>query len=207
MKRVPGGAAGLTLLLILMACGSQPGVVPAPTDVEPLTLGATVMPPPIATEPPAPEATVAPQPAATESSAPEAPVEPPPAARPSSAPEATVVPSPTATYIGTPPPSPGNVPDVPYENILISVIDELGQPVLEGTVEASIKHVEFPERNHQDSFDLASLQGLLPLGPPPAHIPGSVTPRSATSTHTRVSIAKGSDSRWKGKRYYSHPWR
>ncbi len=97
-------------------------------------------------------------------------------------PEATAVPKPTATSTGTAPSPPGNVPLIPGANFLISVIDEQGQPVLEGTVEALIENAVFPERNFQDSFDLTSFpDGLIPVHPTtPEHIPATLSIRVVT---------------------------
>ena len=94
--------------------------------------------------------------------------------------EATAAPEPTSTSTGAAPSPPGNVPITPGGRLLVSVIDQQGQTVQEGTVEAFTEYVDFPERNHQDSFDLAFFQGLIPASPPPAHIPGTVSLRVVT---------------------------
>ncbi len=66
--------------------------------------------------------------------------------------------------------------------MLISVIDEQGQPVQEGTVEASFEHADRPELDFQDSFYLAAFpDGLIPVHPTtPEHIPGTLSIRVVT---------------------------
>lgn len=81
-----------------------------------------------------------------------------------------------------------NVPSIPGANLLISVVDEQGQTVTEGTIEIS---TEFPGDlvyyNYQYSVNLSSVQnGLLALYPPPSHTPATVllqviTPDGKTS--------------------------
>ncbi len=97
-----------------------------------------------------------------------------------STPDATTPPEPTATSTDTALSPPGNVPLIPGGRLLISVIDQQGQPVEEGTVEAFIEYADFPERNRQDSFDLAFFQGLIPVGGPPEHIAATISLRVVT---------------------------
>ena len=105
---------------------------------------------------------------------------PTPTAMEPSTPEATAVPQPTSTSTGTPPSPPVNVPLIPGGRLLISVIDQQGQPVQEGTVEVFIEYAEIPERNFQDSFDLAYFQGLIPVGGAPEHISATLSIRVVT---------------------------
>ncbi len=97
-----------------------------------------------------------------------------------STPEPTAVTEPTATSTRAAPSPPGNVPLIPGEALLIRVIDQQGQPVQEGTVEASIEHADRPELDYGDSFSLAFFQGLIPVSPPPDHTPGTVSLRVVT---------------------------
>ena len=69
-----------------------------------------------------------------------------------------------------------NVPLIERANVLVSTVDQLGQPVQAGSVVAFVEYADFPQRNFQDSFDLAAFpSGLLPIYPPPEHITATVT--------------------------------
>ena len=69
-----------------------------------------------------------------------------------------------------------NVPPVVGANLQISLVDELGQVVEEGTITVSVKYQDFLDRNYNYSLDLKSLNdSLLPLYPPPSDILSTVT--------------------------------
>ena len=69
-----------------------------------------------------------------------------------------------------------NVPPITGANLLINVVDEQGQAVEEGIIEVLVDYQDFPDRNYQYTVNLASIQdGLLPLNPPPSHIPATIS--------------------------------
>ena len=74
-----------------------------------------------------------------------------------------------------------NVPPITGANLLINVVDEQGQAVEEGIIEVLVDYQDFPDRNYQYTVNLASIQdGLLPLNPPPSHIPATISLKMKT---------------------------
>ena len=84
----------------------------------------------------------------------------------------------------TAPSPPGNVPSVPGTAVLISVIDEQGQPVKEGTIEISVENQVVPQWDFSYALDFSALlpSGLLPLHPPSGRVPATVSIQVVTPT-------------------------
>ncbi|MCH8184782.1 MAG: hypothetical protein IH862_01630 [Chloroflexi bacterium] len=77
-----------------------------------------------------------------------------------------------------------NVPSVPGNAVLISVIGEQGLPVEEGTIEISVENQVVPQWDFAYSVDLSSVlpDGLLSLFPPSGRVPSTVSIQVVTQT-------------------------
>lgn len=77
-----------------------------------------------------------------------------------------------------------NVPSAPGTAILISVIDEQGLPVEEGTIVISVENQVVPQWDFAYSVDLSSVlpDGLLSVSAPPGRVPATVAIQVVTPT-------------------------
>jgi hypothetical protein len=87
------------------------------------------------------------------------------------------------------------------KGLFISVVDEQGQVIQEGDVERLVEYQDFPERNHMYitdlSFVLDNENGVLPLDPPPGHIPAIVSVRVVTlAGETSDTLVIKNDEYW-----------
>ncbi len=91
-----------------------------------------------------------------------------------------------------------NVPLVSGANLLLTVIDEQGMPVPVGVVEYSVVYTNIPGRNRTSEVKPASFHdGLLPVYPPPAHIPATVSLRVVTpGGRTSDTLVVRNDEYW-----------
>ena len=97
------------------------------------------------------------------------------------------------------PSNPRNVPSGSGNAVLISVIDERGLPVEQGTIEISVENQVVPQWNFAYSVDLSSVlpDGLLSLYPPSGRVPSTVSIQVVNPTgEASDTIVIGGDEFW-----------
>lgn len=84
---------------------------------------------------------------------------------------------PTTVALSQAPAQQENTPSAPGATVLVTVVDEQGQPVEQGDVEISVEYQDNPQYNFAYAVELSSLlpSGLLPLDPPSRDVAATVS--------------------------------